>query len=35
MMQRYTLDIARFLFLCLSYPLRKQVNTASAPVRHP
>lgn len=30
MMQRYTLDIARFLFLCLSYPKLRQV-TASAP----
>ncbi len=30
MAQRYTLDIARFLFLCLSYPLRRQVVTPSA-----
>jgi beta-1,4-glucosyltransferase len=27
--QRYTLDLARFLFLCVSYPLRRQVPAPS------
>ena len=34
MAQRYTLDIARFLFLCISYPLRRQVVTPPASVIH-
>lgn len=35
MAQRYTLDIARFLFLCISYPLRRQTVAQAVPPAPP